>query len=141
MPRKSKIEQLGIGTDIVNSRINGNTYEEIAQTHDLSIDQVQRFLRKQNKTKLIPKIEQIKLELSQDNAQSQFMRYIAELNRRYNKVKDSDDLPDRQEATAILRLIDSAIDKYMRVTGLYDKARKEAEKEEDVRVEIVWRME
>ena len=141
MPRKSKIEQLGIGTDVVSARINGNTYEEIAQTHGLSIDQVQRFLRKQNKTKLIPKIEQIKLELSQDNAQSQFMRYIAELNRRYNRVKDSDDLPDRQEATAILRLIDSAIDKYMRVTGLYDKARKEAEREEDVRVEIIVRRE
>lgn len=144
MGRISEIERLGLGDEVLALRLQGMTHQNITSTikdkygMDVSRRSISRYLNGLNDSDREPTINVLKLELSQDMAKGQFMNHIAELNRRYERVKDSTDTMDRQEANSILRLLDTAIDKFLKVTGLYDHKREVngADLEQSIRKEL-----
>jgi hypothetical protein len=129
MPRQSEIEKHDLGGRVLDMRLAGKTHKQISTAlrdqHDLDVSprQISRYLQTLNDNDRETTIMALKLELTQENARGEFMRYIGELNRRYDIVKTSRLMEDRQEANAILRLMDGALDKYLKVTGLYAKGR------------------
>ena len=140
MPRKSKIEQLGLGTEIQFLRMDGKLQEEIAliinERHDVSINRrmVSRYLECLNNNDREATIESIKLEINQENAVSELSNQLSEYTNNYNEAMKR--CEERAAAVWSRNRID-LLKEMLRVTGLYDKARKEAEREEDVEIRMV----
>ena len=140
MPRRSKIEQLGLGTEIQFLRADGKLQEEIAliinERHDVSINRrmVSRYLEGLNDNDREATIETIRLEINQENAVSELSNQLTEYTNNYNEAMNRCD--ERAAAVWSRNRID-LLKEMLRVTGLYDKARKEAEREEDVEIRMV----
>jgi len=143
MPRRSSIRKHDLGTEVLRLRMEGKTHREIAaiinREHGLVVSRrsISRYFEGLSDTDREATRDRLIFEINQTGAKEGFMNHLAELNRRYTVVRDSKDTTDRQEATSILRLLDSAIEKYLRVTGLYDRAGREAGKLPDPRSVVI----
>lgn len=135
MPRTSEIEKQGLGDEIITARMNGCTYSQIAQDYSLSIDQVQRFLRKQNETQIIPKMSQIKLQIRQEDAISDLAVQMAEYTQHY---QDAMNRGDEKAAYAWSRNRLDLLKEMLKCSGVYDKAKKEADRKEDMEIKVRW---
>jgi len=134
MPRKSKIEELGIGTEIQFLKHDGKSFREIAEVvtarHGMTItkNNISRYLAKleRSNTDVIQTKEYIRLEINRENAISELSAQLNEYTDNYNNAMTRGD--ERAAAVWSRNRID-LLKEMLRVTGLYDKARKEAEKE------------
>ena len=142
MPRKSKIEQLGIGTEIQFLKSDGKSLQETADVvtarHGVKVtkNNVSRYLAKLERsgTDVIQTKEYIRLEINQENAVSELSNQLTEYTNNYNEAMKR--CNERAAAVWSRNRID-LLKEMLRVTGLYDKARKEAEREEDVEIRMV----
>lgn len=121
---KSEIEKKGLGEEIVRLRLEGMPQEAIARTVGVKQDAVSRYLRKQkfgpeNLTKTA-----LTIELTQEIAERHLGQAIGEAEKHLNTVKDTGD--DRAIMAAMHSYL-QAIDMLLKATGVYERAKKEAE--------------
>lgn len=139
MPRKSAIEERDIGEYIITARLDGMTQAEIAEKFDLNEGQVQRYLAKVDETRLTQRKsarrDALILEINQENAISELAKQLNEYSVNYN---DAMNRGDEKAAYGWSRNRLDILEKMLRVSGLYDKARRQAEREiDEVQISIV----
>jgi len=132
MPRKSLIRDKGLGTEIQWLRMNGNTHEKIKdqinEKHDITLNrrQVSRYLESLNDNDLEPTKDAIRLEINQENAVSELSNQLSEYTANYNEAMNR---LDEKAGFGWSRNRLDILEKMLKVTGLYDRAKKDAQKE------------
>jgi len=142
MSRKSKINELGLGTEVQFLKMDGKRHGEISEIlnqkygADINRQAVSRYLRN------TLDIEQeanaraaIRLEVNQENAVSELSSQLNEYTANYNAAMDRGD--ERAAAVWSRNRID-LLKEMLRVTGLYDKAKRGAEGDNEIIIKVDW---
>lgn len=134
---KSIIEKKGLGDEVTRLRLEGMSQEAIASTLGLKQKQVSNFIRKQqfgpeNLTRTA-----LTYEITQEIARKHLGQAVAEAERQVEAAENS---PDPREKLAAMHTYLQAIDMLNKATGLYEKAKREAETtNEPMRIELIVR--
>lgn len=83
---KSEIKQRGLQDEIINMRLLGKTYQEIADQFGLSVSQVGRFLKRQTRFSIFPQVSQLKKEISREFADSELKKQLSEYETLFNNA-------------------------------------------------------
>ncbi|MEM2943199.1 MAG: helix-turn-helix domain-containing protein [Methanomassiliicoccales archaeon] len=83
---KSEIRQRGLQDEIINMRLLGKTYQEIADQFGLSVSQVGRFLKRQTRFSIFPQVSQLKKEISREFADSELKKQLSEYETLFNNA-------------------------------------------------------
>ncbi len=134
---KSEIEKKGLGKQIVDLRLEGMPQDAIASTLGLKQKQVSNYLKKQKFGPENLAKTALTIEITQEIAERHLGQAVAEAEAQVLESKSS---PDPREKIAAMHTYLQAIDMLNKATGLYEKAKREAETaQEPVRIELVVR--
>jgi predicted transcriptional regulator len=144
MPHKpSTIDEKGLGDDVLARHFNGETERHIAEQLGVSPGAVHRYLEKHREVKQValkaeflpdfPKKAEILVEITQDAAKHHLGQLVGEAEKQFNhyseRVEKNPNDEDSQKLAAYwFSQYQSAVDKFLRASGVYDKAKKEAER-------------
>jgi predicted transcriptional regulator len=121
---KSEIEKRNLGDEVVRLRLEGMPQEAIAKTLGVKQDTVSRYLRKVGPLAENPIKTSLKLELTVDLAKMHLGKNLHEAEEQYLKANQEG---DHQMAGAWHRQWQNAVDMLLKATGVYERAKKEAE--------------
>lgn len=144
MARPNIIDTKGLGDEVLKLYLEGNSYRQIAKQLGIGVDSVQRYVNTHKETKALaikaesvpdfPSKTKILMEITQEIAKQKLGFAVGEAETNYLKFKDTDD----NKAAYWFGQYQSAIEKLLRASGQYERARRLAEQEESTTVEVVW---
>lgn len=136
MARPNIIDTKGLGDDVLKLYLEGNSHREIAKRLGIGPDSVLRYINTHKEAKALaikaesvpdfPSKGKIMVEITQEIAKQKLGFAVGEAEINYLKFKDVDD----SKAAYWFSLYQSAIEKLLKASGQYEKAKKMAEQVE-----------
>ena len=147
MARQNIIDAKGLGDKVLALRFEGKTLDEIAEITKVPRTSVHRWLvNHPTSSKLAEKCDNIPsfptkidimVEITQEIAKQKLGQIVGEAEKNYLKFSEGPGKDDNKAAYWFGQY-QSAVEKLLRASGQYERARRLAEQEEQTTVEIVW---
>lgn len=152
MARPNIIDERGLGDRVLELHFRGATQAQIAKELGINESSVQRWLARQRKAKQIatkaealpdfPTKSSIMVEISQDMAKQKLGQLVGECERNYLRYTNSREDKAEEKAAYWFGQYQSAVEKLLRASGVYEKAKKDAEREQsednEIRIAVDW---
>ena len=147
MARPNIIDTKGLGDKILALRFEGKTLEEIAGITKVPRTSIHRWLANHPTSSIVaekcdnipafPTKKDTMVEITQEIAKQKLGQIVGEAKKNYLKFSD-DKTKDDSKAAYWFGQYQSAVEKLLRASGQYERARRLAEQEESTTVEVVW---
>lgn len=152
MARPNIIDERGLGDRALELHFRGLSQAQIAKELGIKEPSVQRWLAKNRKAKQIatkaeilpdfPTKSSIMVEISQEMAKQKLGQLVGECEKQYNHYCASSEDKAEEKAAYWFSQYQSAVEKLLRASGVYEKAKKDAEREpveSAIQIDINWR--